>query len=192
MHMPDHERFEEAGTGSIVAADPKTDQIELMIGDYTLLEVDVLVFYAQPNLELGSGFGTAISIRGGPTVKKELEGLGPVETCQVVITGAGKLKAKQIIHAVGPRFQEENTEEKLRETILNTLKSAEEAAARTIAFPPMGTGFYGIPLDLCARLLVQCVSGFLKTSSTLERAIICVQDSREYEPFRKELSKVKD
>ncbi len=174
----------------MVAAEVETEQIQLIKGDITLLEVDALVFYAQPNLELGSGFGTAISIRGGPAVKKELEGLGPIETGEAIVTGAGNLKANYIVHAVGPRFLEENTEEKLRTTILNTLKCAEEAGAKSIAFPPMGTGFYGIPLDLCSRLLVEIVSGYLKTSANLTQASICVQDSREYEPFRQELSKV--
>ena len=64
----------------MVTAEVETEQIELIKGDITLLEVDALVFYAEPNLELGSGFGTAISIRGGPTIKKELEELGPLET----------------------------------------------------------------------------------------------------------------
>ncbi|HUV12392.1 MAG TPA: macro domain-containing protein [Acidobacteriota bacterium] len=174
----------------MATAEVETEQIQLIKGDITLLEVDAFVFYAQPDLELGSGFGTAISIRGGPAVKKELEGLGPVETGEAVVSGAGNLRASHIIHAVGPRFLEENTEEKLKKTILSSLRCAEEAGAETIAFPPMGTGFYGISLDLCSRLLVEVVSAHLKTSANLKKAIICVQDSKEYEPFRKELSKV--
>jgi len=174
----------------MVTAEVETEQIQLIKGDITLLEADAFVFYAQPDLELGSGFGTAISIRGGPAVKKELEGLGPVETGEAVISGAGNLKANYIIHAVGPRFLEENTEGKLRATILSSLRCAEKAGAKTIAFPPMGTGFYGISLDLCSHLLVEIVSDHLKTAANLKKVIICVQDSKEYEPFRKELSKV--
>ena len=190
MHVPDQKRVERTRRESMVTAEVETEQIQLIKGDITLLEVDALVFYAEPNLELGSGFGTAISIRGGPAVKKELEGLGPVGTGEAVVTGAGNLEASYIIHAVGPRFLEENTEEKLKTTILNSLRCAEEAGAKTMAFPPMGTGFYGIPLDLCSRLLVELVSDHLKTSANLKEVIICVQGSREYEPFRKELSKV--
>ena len=190
IHVPDKVRLETTGRESMVTAEVETEQIELITGEITLLEVDALVFYAEPNLELGSGFGTAISIRGGPTIKKELEGMGPIGTGEVVVSGAGNLKANYIIHAVGPRFLEEDIEKILETTILNSLKCAEEVEAKSIAFPPMGTGFYGISLDLCSRTLVEIVFEYLKTSKTLKQVIICVQDSKEYEPFRKQISKV--
>ena len=83
--------------------------VRLVKDDVTDLEVDAFVFYAQHDLALGSGFGTAISARGGPAVQKELEGQGPLATCEVVVSGAGNMKADHIIHAVGPRFQEDGT-----------------------------------------------------------------------------------
>ena len=116
-------------------------RVRLIRGDITELDVDAFVFYAQPDLALGSGFGTAISVRGGPSIQKELDELGPVETGQAVVTGAGKLKADFIVHAVGPRFQEEDTEGKLRTTVLNSLKAAEEKGVKRIALPAMGAGF---------------------------------------------------
>ena len=73
--------------------------------DITLLEVQAFVFYASHDLKLGSGFGTAISMRGGSSIQEELDALAPVETTQVVITGAGKLPSDFILHAVGPRIQ---------------------------------------------------------------------------------------
>ena len=82
-------------------------ELELVIGDITLLEVDAFIFYAQSNLELGSGFGSAISVRGGPSIKKELEDLEPRETGEAVATSGGNLNAKFIVHAVGPKFQED-------------------------------------------------------------------------------------
>jgi len=79
--------------------------LSLMIGDITDLEIDSFVFYAQNNLALGSGFGTAISVRGGPSIQEELNALAPVDTTGVVISSAGNMKAQHIIHAVGPKFQ---------------------------------------------------------------------------------------
>ncbi|NQT11809.1 MAG: macro domain-containing protein, partial [Planctomycetes bacterium] len=127
--------------------------VRLVRGDVTDLEVDAFVFYAQHDLALGSGFGTAISVRGGPAVQKELEGMGPVATGEAVASTAGNLKADFIIHAVGPRFREDDIEEKLRTTVRNSLKLAEEKEIRRIAFPAMGAGYYGIAPDVCARVM---------------------------------------
>ncbi|MDH4351601.1 MAG: macro domain-containing protein, partial [Gemmatimonadota bacterium] len=77
--------------------------IRIVRGDITELDVDAFVLYANPDLTLGSGFGTVISVRGGPDVQKELAGFGPVAVGEVVVTGAGDLRARHIIHAVGPR-----------------------------------------------------------------------------------------
>ena len=87
--------------------------VRLIRGDISALEdVDAFVFYAQEDLALGSGFGTAITVRGGPTIQKELEGLAPVQTAGAVVSEAGNLKAKHIVHAVGPRFNEDDMEGK--------------------------------------------------------------------------------
>ena len=88
----------------------KNSRLRLIKGDITDLEIDAFVYYAQHDLALGSGFGTAISQRGGTKVQEELNSLAPLKTTEVVITDAGEMKANHIIHAVGPRFQEENLE----------------------------------------------------------------------------------
>lgn len=164
-----------------------TSQLELTIDDITLLEVDAFVFYAQSNLDLGSGFGSAISVRGGPGIKKQLENLGPLKIGEAVITSAGNLNAGFIVHAVGPKFQEKNTEEKLRTTLLNSIRCAEEKGLKTLAFPPMGAGFYGIPLPVCARVMLETITGHLEQGSTLERVLIVALDSREYRTFKQTL-----
>ena len=88
--------------------------VRLIKGDITDLEVDAFVFCAQGDLAIGTGFGTAISVRGGPTIQQELLGSGPVATGEAVVSAAGDLKANFIIHAVGPKFQEKDIEGKLR------------------------------------------------------------------------------
>jgi O-acetyl-ADP-ribose deacetylase (regulator of RNase III) len=164
--------------------------VSLIIGDITEIEVDAFVFYARPDLKLGTGFGTAISTRGGPKIQEELDELAPVATGQAVVTGAGKLKAKSIVHAVGPRFQEEGMAGKLRETVLSSLKAAEEKDVKTLALPAMGAGFYGVPLADCARVMVDTLKTYLQGRTGLERAIICVLDAREYAPFESEFGKI--
>ena len=129
--------------------------LRLIKEDLTMLDVDAFVFYAANDLALGSGFGTAVSVRGGPTVQEELEKLAPVETGQAVVSAAGKLKAEHIIHAVGPKFQEGDTEGKLRTTMRNTLKRAEENGIKRLALPAMGAGYYMIPPDQLTERQVQ-------------------------------------
>ena len=84
----------------------------------------------------------------------------------------------------GPRFQEEDTEGKLRTTMLNCLAAAEEKGIERIAFPAMGAGFYGVPLDVCAKVMVETIKGHLQGETKIKEAIICVIDSREYGPFQ--------
>jgi O-acetyl-ADP-ribose deacetylase (regulator of RNase III) len=161
--------------------------VRLVRGDITLLEVDAFVFYARPDLALGTGFGTAISQRGGPAIQKELNQLGPVDTGHAVVTGGGKLNAHFIVHAVGPRFNEPDTEAKLRSTVLATLKAAEEKGVRRIALPPMGAGFYAVPLELCARVMVKTIQEYLQGETAIEEVFLCVMDQREFAPFAAQL-----
>ena len=160
----------------------------LVRDDITTLDVDAFVFYAQPDLALGSGFGTAISSRGGPSIQKELDRLDPIDTTQVVVTGAGRLKADFIVHAVGPRFSEDDTEGKLRTTVLNSLKVADAEGVKRIALPPMGTGFYGVPLPLCARVMIDAIKGYLEGETQIEEVVLCVMDQHEYTPFQSQLA----
>ena len=157
--------------------------LRLIQGDITALDIDAFVFYAEPDLALGSGFGTAITVRGGPSIQRELSALGPLATGEAVLSKAGDLKAGHIIHAVGPRFQEEDTEGKLRATVRACLARAEEAGLRRIALPAMGAGFYGIPLDLCARTMLEAIDSHLGAGTGLREVILCVLDHREFLPF---------
>jgi O-acetyl-ADP-ribose deacetylase (regulator of RNase III) len=160
----------------------KNSSLGVTKADVTDIKVDAFVFYARNDLKLGSGFGNAIALRGGPSIRKELENLGPLKVTEVVVTTAGTMKAKNIIHACGPKFQEENTEGKLRNTIINVLKTAESNGIESIAFPPMGSGFYGVPLDASAKITIETIADYLmNTGSEIKEVLICGNDSREYE-----------
>lgn len=161
--------------------------MRLMKGDLLDLEVEGIVYYARPDLMLGSGFGGAIGVRGGPKIQEELKKFGRVPVTETVITSGGNLKAKYIFHAVGPRFQEENLEEKLRDTIINVLRKADEIRVQSLAFPAMGAGFYGVPLDVCAQITLRKVKEYLKNETHLREVVFSLRDSREYESFQKKM-----
>ena len=118
----------------------KENRIRIVKDDITTLEVDAFVFYASPDLQLGSGYGGAISMRGGPAIQEELKKFGTVETGAAVTTSGGELQAKYIVHAVGPRFQEADTEGKLKTATLNALRQAESKGVERLPFPPLGSG----------------------------------------------------
>lgn len=162
--------------------------VSLIKGDITDLDIDCFVYYAQSDLKLGSGFGGAISVRGGMSIQKELDQKGPISAGQAIITEAGELKAKYIIHANGPKFQEDNIEEKLKVTIENSLKLADDKGIKSIALPPMGTGFYGVPLKTSARITIDTIVEHLKGDTGIEKVIIGVVDQREYRPFHERLT----
>lgn len=159
-------------------------KLRLLKDDLTMMDIEAIVFYAQPNLQLGAGFGNAITVRGGASIQEELNGFGRCSTGDVVITGAGQLKCSFIIHAIGPRFLETGMEEKLRTTIKNCLVSAESKKIRKIAFPPMGTGFYGIPLDVSAEVMLDTITEHLSGETKIEEIAICAMDNREFNAFQ--------
>jgi O-acetyl-ADP-ribose deacetylase (regulator of RNase III) len=167
----------------------KNTRLRLLKADITDLEIESFVFYAQPSLELGSGFGNAISMRGGPSIQEELRKRGGgLETTQVITTKAGEMKAGNIIHAVGPRFQETDTEKKLQLTVENSLKEAERNGFRAVAFPAMGAGFYGVPLETSAKITLGTIQKYLNGGSKIEEVVVCLLDNREYQPFKTTLS----
>ena len=162
--------------------------VHVVHGDITDLEVEAFVFDARPDLVLGSGYGGAITQRGGPAIQEELKKLAPLKVGEAIASGAGNLKAKAIIHAVGPKFQEADTERKLRAATVSALKVAEERGLTQVALPPMGTGLYGVPLDLCARVMLDVVSEHARNGARLKDVTFCALDSREAAPFEARLA----
>jgi O-acetyl-ADP-ribose deacetylase (regulator of RNase III) len=158
--------------------------LRLVRGDITDMEVEAFVFDITEDVKLGSGFGGAIQQRGGIVIQKALDEIGSCPTGEAVVTEAGILKADWIIHANGPKFREEDEEAKLRKTVESALARAEEKGVKRVAFPPMGTGLYQVPIDLCTRVMVDTISEHLANSSTLEEVLIVAPDNREFNPFK--------
>jgi O-acetyl-ADP-ribose deacetylase (regulator of RNase III) len=158
--------------------------LRLVREDITDMDVEAFVFDITEDVKLGSGFGSAIQQRGGIVIQKQLDEIGSCPTGEAVVTEAGALKADWIIHANGPKFREEDEEGKLRKTVKSALSRAEEKGVKRLAFPPIGTGLYQVPLDVCSRVMVDTISKHLANGGTLVEVLIVAPDNREFNPFK--------
>ena len=166
-------------------------KISIVKDDLTMMDVKALVFYAKKDLNLGSGYGNAISTRGGPSIKKELEEMDKPDVTEAVVSKAGNLKAEYIIHAVGPVFQEENIKNKLERTLENTLKTADKNKIKDIAFPIMGAGFYGVPPKDAIKIMFETTKKYLSNATSIEKITFCGNDNREYRLLMSEIEILK-
>ena len=165
--------------------------IELVKGDITELEVDAIVNAANSRLKMGGGVAGAILRKGGWSIQEECDKIGYCPVGGAVITGAGRLKARYVIHAVGPRMGEGDEDRKLRDATLNSLKLAEEHGVRSIAFPAISTGIFGFPKDRCAKIMLRTAADYLKAGSGIEKVIFCLYDDETYQIFAEELKRIR-
>jgi len=164
--------------------------IRLVEGDITDLEVDAIVNAANTQLVLGSGVAGAINEKGGPSIQEECNKLGGTYVGGAVMTGAGDLKAKNVIHAVGPRMGEGEEETKLRNATMNSLLVASEYRLKSIAFPAISTGVFGFPVDKCAEIMLTVTVEYLKRPSQLEEVVFCLWGQDDYNVFLDTIKKL--
>ena len=165
--------------------------IELIEGDITEMDTDVIVNTANAALQLGAGVAGAIRRKGGPKIQEECDKIGGTFVGGAVITTGGNLKARYVIHAVGPQMGEGNEDEKLKNATLNSLKVAEQNKLTSIAFPAISTGIFGFPLDRCAQIMLSAASSFLKKQTSIEKVVFCLFGKESYDTFRAELTQLK-
>ncbi|MBM3254541.1 MAG: macro domain-containing protein [Candidatus Omnitrophica bacterium] len=163
--------------------------IKLIKGDITELAVDAIVNAANSRLIMSGGVAGAIRKKGEESIQEECDKIGGTFVGGAVITGAGKLKTKYVIHAVGPRMGEGDEDNKLRNATVNSLKIADEKKLNTIAFPAISTGIFGYPVDRCAKIMLSTAREFLKTHSFPKEVIFCLYDDKTYEVFERELKR---
>jgi O-acetyl-ADP-ribose deacetylase (regulator of RNase III) len=162
--------------------------IELVQGDLTELAVDAIVNAANAQLVLGAGVAGAIRTKGGPSIQEECDRIGGTTVGQAVATGAGNLKARYVIHAVGPRMGEGDEDEKLRQATWNSLLRATEKGLRSIAFPAISTGIFGFPKDRCATIMFSAARQFLQQQpTTLQKVIFCLWSAEDLAIFGRTL-----
>jgi O-acetyl-ADP-ribose deacetylase len=165
----------------------KKNRIELLKGDITILEVDAIVNAANASLRGGGGVDGAIHNAAGPGLLAECEALKGCETGQSKITGGYNLKAKYIVHTVGPIWHGgyRDEPELLASCYQNSLSIAKEKKLKTIAFPGISTGVYGFPKDLAALIAVTETKRFQSKNSYPEKVIFVTFDDANYETYRK-------
>lgn len=159
-------------------------------GDITESTVDAIVNAANSDLALGAGVAGAIRIKGGPSIQEECDILRHCPVGQAVVTGAGQLHVKYVIHAVGPRRGEDDAEAKLQGATLHSLKRADEYSIQSIAFPAISTGVFGFPVEACARIMLETVIRYLKGETGITLVQFCLFDSSAFEVFSAELKKI--
>ena len=163
-------------------------EIKLYQGDITDMNVDAIVNAANAQLILGGGVAGAIRKKGGPQIQEECNIIGGTFVGGAVITTGGKLKAKHVIHAVGPRMGEGDEDQKLKNATLNSLKLMDEHGLSSIAFPAISTGIFGYPIDKCAKIMISTTKEYLESDTQIKEVIFCLFSSSDYDVFNKTLN----
>lgn len=170
--------------------------VELAKGDITGLRVDAIVNAANTQLVLGSGVAGAIRSKGGPSIQVECNYLAPISTGEAVITGAGKLLAKFVIHAAGPIYHQYTpfkAEELLEDAVLNSLNFIRLKDLKSVALPAISAGVYGFPPKKCAEIMITAIYKYIEMysdpeSDTLVKIILCLFDQSMYDLFEEKFT----
>lgn len=169
--------------------------IELVEGDITELAVDCIVNAANSMLKMGGGVAGAIRRKGGEKIQEECDRIvaerGPIPVGGAAITSGGNLKAKYVIHAVGPVYGEGDEERKLRDAVINSLKLAEQYGVSSIAFPAISTGAFGMPKKMCAETMLPAAISYAKSGTSIKRIVFCLYDHETFNTFKEALQKIK-
>ena len=167
--------------------------IEVKKADITEEVVEAIVNPANVQLRHGGGVAEAIIRKGGYSIMQESTDIGHCPVGEAVVTGAGMLPCKFVIHTVGPMMGEGYEEMKLRMATHSCLLRAEELGLRSIAFPAVSTGIFGYPLDECARVMLSETVSFLHGHLEMAiRIVYCLYDDEALHIFEKELENISE
>ncbi len=166
--------------------------LELIQADITTLDVDAIVNAANNSLLGGGGVDGAIHRAAGPQLRAECRLLGGCKTGEAKITKGYRLKARHIIHTVGPIYSGTPRDaELLAAAVRNSLRLADEHHLASLAFPAISTGAYGYPLSEAAHVMLRAIMAYLSGDTRLERVILCLYDRRAYEIFDETLAQLR-
>jgi len=170
-------------------------KIQIVKGDITKEEVDAIVNAANSYLKHGGGVAGAIVRKGGHEIQKESDEIvrknGPVPTGEAVVTGAGRLKAKYVIHAVGPVWKggKENEDALLYNAVYSSLLRAKELGLESISIPAISTGIFGFPKERAAKIFENVIKDFIENEDGSVKLIrLCNIDEETTEIFAKNIN----
>jgi O-acetyl-ADP-ribose deacetylase (regulator of RNase III) len=158
-------------------------RLRLVRGDLTSLAADAIVNAANDRLWMGGGVAGAIKRRGGAEIEEEAVRRGPLPIGEAVATGAGRLAARYVIHAVTMGQDLTTNERNIRAATRSALRVAETLRLRSVAFPALGTGVGGFPLDRAAAAMVEETAAHLRAGSGLAEVVFALYDERAYAAF---------
>jgi len=171
---------------------PLSERIVIQQGDLTEMDVDAIVNAANNDLILGAGVAGAILRKGGQSIQEECYEIGSIPVGYAAITGAGNLKARYVIHAASMGLGNMPTTSKtLRTSTIHSLRLATERRLRTIAFPAIGTGVSGFPIQECAQIMLSEAIVHLKGETSLETIYFVLFDSKARDTFQRAWDKLK-
>lgn len=163
-------------------------RLELWNGDICLLEVDAVVNPANPTLWMATGVGGALKRAGGDSIEFAAVRQGPLALGDAIVTEAGHLAAKAVIHAVSLDRDRRTSGPVLEAAVRSAMARAREIDARSIAFPALGTGVGGFPLDEAARITVATVRDELAAGGRLEHVTFALRGLAAYQAFEAALA----
>ncbi len=164
------------------------EKISLRQGDITDADVEAVVNAANTYLQLGAGVAGAIRRKGGPTIQQECDVIGPISLGEAATTSGGQLKARYVIHAASMHLGGLTTEGSLRDATVHSLKRATEKRLTSLAFPALGTGIAGFPLDRCAQIMLEEVRIHLAGQTTLQQVLFVLFDDAALKVFQRTLT----
>ncbi len=166
-------------------------KIEIQKGDITQLEIDAIVNAANNRMLMGGGVAGAIKRAGGKVIEDEAVKNGPIPIGEALVTRAGRLSAKYVIHAAVMGMDFKTDAEKIRRATYNSLLQAVEFGIESIAFPALGTGVGGFPMDECVRIMLDEVRDFTRSHAGLKKVIFVLFDDTAYRTFKAEMERNK-
>lgn len=166
-------------------ADGGVKRIKILKGDITDFEGDAIVNAANTDLILGGGVAGAIRRKGGDSIQEECNKIGKIPLGEAAITKGGNLKVKYVIHAAAMGFNEPCTEESLKNATLNALKRAKEKNLKDVAFPAIGMGIAGFPVEEGSRIMLTTIKEFLNENKHPENVFLILYDDKTFETFKK-------
>jgi len=158
-------------------------EILLTRGDIAQQDAEAIVNAANNQLWMGAGVAGAIKRAGGREIEEEAVAKGPIPIGEAAVTGAGRLKARYVIHAAVMGRDLRTDADKIRQATQNSLRRADELALKSIAFPALGTGVGGFSLEECARIMLDIVQGHSASGTSLERVVFVLYDQPAYQAF---------
>ncbi|MDD5189961.1 MAG: macro domain-containing protein [Dehalococcoidales bacterium] len=161
-------------------------KVEIIRGDITQIAAEALVNPANNHLWMGGGVAGALKRAGGWEIEMAAENQGPIEVGQTVVTTAGRLAAKYIIHAVVMAQNLVTTPEYIREATKNSLERARALQVKTLVLPAFGTGVGRLPVEEAAQIMLQEVKKFARTPSSLETVTFVLYREKEFHVFQEE------